>query len=109
MQYGDILNSTKSIVFFGTPHQGADAAVWATYLGNLAQGLGIRGTAVTEELKRWSYPLVELRVNFGQLAPRLIIRTFFETRKKYNVLLRPFYSAIRIETRDLMIVVLGCS
>ncbi|TVY81035.1 Protein SERAC1, partial [Lachnellula suecica] len=84
--YGDILKSTRCLVFFGTPHQGADAAVWGTYLGNLAKGLGIRNAEVTRELQRWSNPLVELRVSFAQLAPRFLIRTFFETKKKYNVL-----------------------
>ncbi|PVH84639.1 hypothetical protein DL98DRAFT_512067 [Cadophora sp. DSE1049] len=91
--YGDILKSTQCLIFFGTPHQGADAAVWGTYLGNLAQGIGIRSTEVTQELMRWSNPLVELRVNFAQLAPRYLIRTFFETRKKYNVLVVPEMSA----------------
>ncbi|KAF4627331.1 hypothetical protein G7Y89_g10820 [Cudoniella acicularis] len=91
--YGNILNSTRCLVFFGTPHQGADAAVWATYLGNLAKGLGIRSTEVARELQRWSNPLVELRVSFAQLAPKFLIRTFFETRKVYNVLIVPEMSA----------------
>jgi hypothetical protein len=84
--YGDILNSTRCLIFFGTPHQGADTAIWATYLGNLAQGLGIKSTNVTQELKRWSVPLVELQVNFAQLAPRFLIRSFFETRPKFGIL-----------------------
>jgi hypothetical protein len=86
--YASILNSTKYLVFFGTPHQGADVAVWATYLGNLGQGLGFGSNPVTQDLKRWSTPLVELAVNFGQIASRFDIVTFFEQSETYGVMVR---------------------
>jgi hypothetical protein len=76
--YGDILSSTKAILFFGTPHQGADSAVWAAYLGNLARGLGFRTAEVTQELQRWSNPLVELTTSFSGLAQKFFISTFFQ-------------------------------
>ena len=86
LHYGDILNSTRCLVFFGTPHEGVDAAIWAGYLGKLVRGLGIESTGVMQELKRWSNPLVELKTSFAQLAPRFLIRTFFETHSLHNVL-----------------------
>jgi hypothetical protein len=95
--YAGIWNSTKYLVFFGTPHQGADVAVWATYLGNLGQGLGFGSTAVTQDLKRWSNPLVELAVNFGQIASRFDIVTFFEQIETYGVMVR---SGIVLVTKE---------
>jgi hypothetical protein len=76
--YGDIYSSVKSILFFGTPHQGANAAIWATYLGHISKAVGIRRTNVTKELKTWSNTLVELTRLFSEQAPDLFITSFFE-------------------------------
>ncbi|KAJ5981898.1 hypothetical protein N7522_013526 [Penicillium canescens] len=78
-QFEGILNSTKAIIFFATPHQGSDSAVWATYLGHLGSALGVHSTQATQDLRRWSSVLVELTVNFSGLAPGFMITTFFET------------------------------
>lgn len=87
-QYGDILEATKAIVFFGTPHQGSDTATWMTYLCAISRGLGVKSAKVTHELERWSDPLVELTTNFSELAPRFLISTFFEEQKTNGVLVR---------------------
>jgi len=91
--YGDVLDSTRAVVFFGTPHQGTDSAVWATYLGDLGKALGLRNTEVAKELKRWSYPLVELTTHFSDLAPNFQITTFFEKKKTHGILVVPEASA----------------
>ncbi|KAF8859461.1 hypothetical protein BDZ45DRAFT_673223, partial [Acephala macrosclerotiorum] len=92
-QYGNILDSTKAIVFFGTPHQGADTATWAAFLGGLSKAIRIRNTEVVEELKRWSNPLVELTTTFAELAPRFQITTFFEELATNGILVVPQGSA----------------
>lgn len=86
--YGSIPKCTKAIIFFGTPHQGTDSAVWATYLGKLGKSIGLRSTQVTEELQRWSDPLVELTTTFSQIAPDFQITTFFEKRLTHGVMVR---------------------
>ncbi|KAK4236388.1 hypothetical protein C8A03DRAFT_45622 [Achaetomium macrosporum] len=41
--FGDILTSTKGIVFFGTPHRGSDVAQWGEVIGNVkAASFGTR-------------------------------------------------------------------
>lgn len=58
-------------------------ATWATYLGRVGTGLGWKGTQVTQELQRWSDPLVELTTVFSEIAPQFQITTFWEKRR-YN-------------------------
>lgn len=84
--YGDIYDSAKSISFLATPHQGADIATWATYLGNISQVLGIRNTAATKGLQTWSDSLLELSREFCELLPRLMINSFYETKPYKGVL-----------------------
>jgi len=83
--YGDIYDSVRSIFFFGTPHQGAEAAIWATYLGHISKAVGIRRANVTKELQTWSVPLTELTVLFSEQIPDLLITSFFETQPVYGV------------------------
>jgi hypothetical protein len=84
--YHDILASVKSIIFFGTPHQGADVAIWAGYLSHISSAIGIKRANVTKELQTWSKPLVELTTMFSEQLPDLLITTFFETRPTYGVI-----------------------
>jgi hypothetical protein len=85
--YGGILASTKAIAFFGTPHQGADPAKWATALGHIAKVVGIRATKALQDLRTWSDPLVELSADFCNLPRKhnITIYTFFETSKTNKV------------------------
>ncbi|OHE97572.1 hypothetical protein CORC01_07187 [Colletotrichum orchidophilum] len=87
--YGDILQSTNAIVFFGTPHQGSDLAVWASFLGGLGRVVRLRNTRVVDDLKRWSNPLVELTTAFAEMWERFDITTFYETKKTHGVMMVP--------------------
>jgi len=91
--FGDIYSSVKAILFFGTPHQGANAAVWATYLGHISKAVGIRRANVTKELQTWSNELVELTTLFSEQIPDLSITTFFEMQPTYGVIVVPEGSA----------------
>lgn len=85
-QFGDILNSTKAIVFFGTPHQGSDIAGWGSFLGGLGSVIGIRDSNLVRELQTWSSPLLELSTVFADLAPRFQLTSFFEENKTNGVM-----------------------
>jgi len=86
--YQDIFESVKSIIFFGTPHEGANVAIWATYLGHISKAVGIRHANVTKELQTWSNTLTELTTLFSEQIPDLLITTFFETQPAYGVIVR---------------------
>ncbi|KAL4933104.1 esterase/lipase family protein, partial [Aspergillus undulatus] len=55
--YGSIVESTKAIVFFSTPHQGADAGAWNAIFASFQQA-DIHDTLVVQELTLWSSMLL---------------------------------------------------
>lgn len=90
-QFNSILSATRSIVFFGTPHQGADTAVWAALLGGIGKYVGVRTTQVVGELQRWSDPLAQLSREFSGLPGEynIQITSYYETQTLYNFLIVP--------------------
>ena len=90
-EYGDLLNSVRGSVFFGVPHRGADAAYWANFAANLLEiaqlGFGTN-TKFVAALRRNSETLANISQQFIWRAARLDIRTFFETEKLCNQLVR---------------------
>ncbi|KAK3693429.1 hypothetical protein B0T22DRAFT_505222 [Podospora appendiculata] len=76
--YGDIYESTKSITFLGTPHQGSRPADWASYLEKISQIVGIKRSNVLRELETWSPTLLDLSRTFNEQLPRLLINSFYE-------------------------------
>jgi hypothetical protein len=87
-QYSEIIESTKALVFFGTPHQGADVATWSTYLTNVSKAIGLRSSTVLKELERWSTTLLELNKLFSEQISELMVTTFFELEDTYGVRVR---------------------
>ena len=86
--YGSILDSTRAIIFFGTPHQGSDTAVWGGHLSKLSRVLGMTASTSTDELQRWSNPLKDLTRIFSEIAPDFEITTFYEEKALYGVKVR---------------------
>jgi hypothetical protein len=88
--YKDILDSVRSVVFFGVPHRGADQAYWAEFAAKLVKviqlGFGTN-TSFVRDLKRNSPAFAAIAQQFiergGQLQQ---IRTFYETEKLFNQL-----------------------
>ncbi|KAF2398705.1 hypothetical protein EJ06DRAFT_89082 [Trichodelitschia bisporula] len=82
-QYGHILQSCKGIVFFGTPHRGADLASRAEKIGRvpnaLAFGSALR-TDLLRVLKAKSDPLQAISRQFVQRAKNMQIVSFYERR-----------------------------
>ncbi|KAL4943815.1 hypothetical protein BDV06DRAFT_220878 [Aspergillus oleicola] len=76
--YGNIVDSTKAIVFFSTPHQGADAGAWNAIFASFQQAK-IQDAVVAQELTVWSSMLIELTTGFAGIARNIQITTFFET------------------------------
>lgn len=82
--YGIIAECTKAIVFFSTPHQGSDNAAWDAFFTSLDQA-NLQGAQVVEELRLWSDMLVQLTVEFADLARFFRMTSFFETRGSKGV------------------------
>ncbi len=68
-RYNNILESALGVVFLGTPHDGADAAKFASTLAYIAKSLGIPVNMTNLRLlERDSAPLVETAKSFGYLS-----------------------------------------
>ncbi|KAL1836742.1 hypothetical protein VTJ49DRAFT_4717 [Mycothermus thermophilus] len=86
-KFGDILTSTRGIVFFGTPHRGTDAAVWGEMVARIKfAAFGKR------ELNDWfrvlrpdQKDLVNVSEDFRPLATRFAISSFYEENAYPNL------------------------
>ncbi|KAI1967136.1 hypothetical protein LOZ58_000633 [Ophidiomyces ophidiicola] len=80
-QFKNILDSTKAVLFFSTPHQGSTRADWEVHLRNLGNIWHLESSPLNE-LKLWSHSLAEKTMAFSEIAPELDITTFFGTLGK---------------------------
>ncbi|KAI1991719.1 hypothetical protein LOZ54_001965 [Ophidiomyces ophidiicola] len=80
-KFKNILDSTKAVLFFSTPHQGSTRADWEVRLQNLGNIWNLESSPLNE-LKLWSYSLAEKTMAFSEIAPELDITTFFGTLGK---------------------------
>lgn len=89
--YGDLLSSVRGSVFFGVPHRGSDVAYWGLYAANLLKyaqlGFGTN-TKFVEALDRNSHEFADICDQFIERGANLKIRTFYETEKMGNQLVR---------------------
>ncbi|KAI0555984.1 Alpha/Beta hydrolase protein [Xylaria curta] len=84
--YPGMASCTKGIVFFGTPHRGADAAHWAVMAEKI--GHAVLRTSKSEFLKilvRNSEDLYEITEDFRPIAADYAIVSFYE-EYAYNIL-----------------------
>ena len=84
MRYQHILNSTRAIMFFGTPHQGGNGVSTAKFLANLLHAVNIDARSdLIKELNPDSLFLFDLTGDFRQVIESLgiVIYTFFEGKK----------------------------
>jgi hypothetical protein len=79
-RYQDITDSTKGIVFMGTPHLGADIAAWGRFLGRIGNviTIGFIRTDLIRDLKPKSREFIEIASSFVNRIARLQIVSFFE-------------------------------
>ncbi|KAH7082904.1 hypothetical protein BKA63DRAFT_501828 [Paraphoma chrysanthemicola] len=82
-QYKDVFDSTRSVIFFGTPHQGATAVDWTEKLELVSRVVGLKRSKVLKELELWSDSLLELSQTFFEQSNTLLITSFYE-RQPYN-------------------------
>ncbi|KAK0708683.1 hypothetical protein B0H67DRAFT_456991, partial [Lasiosphaeris hirsuta] len=85
-EYSSIASATNSIMFFGTPHFGANKNDWlsiANAFAPLAEAKTNetpgRPSRLVEMITRSSRDLAEISEDFCQIAPNFVIRTFYET------------------------------
>jgi hypothetical protein len=86
--YEDLLNSVRGSVFFGVPHRGADAAYWAWFAANLLKITQLGFGTNTNFVAALKTTFAEISEQFIERAVQLEIRTFFETKKLGNQLVR---------------------
>lgn len=85
------MESTHSVIFFGTPHQGSELANLGTVLRNIATVLAYQQRSpLLETLKANCPKLEDLRDDFRHQAARYKIISCFEQR-----VTRPFNSLVR--------------
>ncbi|KAH8588043.1 hypothetical protein B0O99DRAFT_377762 [Bisporella sp. PMI_857] len=85
--YGSILQSTRSVLFLGTPHHGvSNLAGLAQLLTKISSSLRLRNhTFAAEELRLWSPTLVDGARRFSEIISKLHVYSFFETNKTNGV------------------------
>jgi hypothetical protein len=84
----DITQSTKGIIFMGTPHLGADVAAWGNFLGNIGNVVtfGSFRTDLLKDLKSKSREFGEIAKAFVERAADLQIVSLFERRPTKGIL-----------------------
>jgi hypothetical protein len=89
--YADLLQRVRGVVFMGVPHRGSDVAYWAAFAANILQfgqlGFATNPAYVTA-LRRNSETFAAISTQFVERAVPLSIRTFFETERMGNQLVR---------------------
>lgn len=81
-RFADIRKSTYGICFFGTPHRGADVAVWGKFLVNISRAAFKHPkTQLLDTLRSQSHELLELALDFGDLVPQLQIVSCVEQKE----------------------------
>jgi hypothetical protein len=78
-----IYDSTKGIIFFGTPHGGSDIAELATLLNDLARvTFQSPNTRILKSLEPDSELLDNLRDSFSQMLEdkKFLVHSFFEAK-----------------------------
>ncbi|KAL2834575.1 Alpha/Beta hydrolase protein [Aspergillus pseudoustus] len=86
--YGDIVDSTRAIIFFSTPHQGTSQEAWKAFFARLGESK-IEKSSVISELEVWSDMLTELTTEFADLATQIKITSFYERRFTKGVMIVP--------------------
>ncbi|KAK3317793.1 hypothetical protein B0T19DRAFT_488965 [Cercophora scortea] len=84
-EYKAIAAATHSILLFGTPHFGTDKNRWLSIANNLAlmkvrQHESNEPSALVKAITRNSRDLAEISEDFCQIAPKYIIKSYYETR-----------------------------
>lgn len=81
--FSHVINSTRGVIFFGTPHQGSGLANYASTLTRVPSSLALKPPpALLNSLKNKSLSLANLTDDFKKLAifQNISIVSFYETR-----------------------------
>lgn len=81
-KYSDIAESTRGIVFFGTPHRGSDVADWTAVVSDVLQAAMARPQSrLLHALQSHSPELWKVSMDFRPLAPKYAITSFYESNE----------------------------
>lgn len=81
--YGSLVENTKALAFFSTPHMGASPASWLSFLTGLT-GV-VKSSTNVQDLETWSHALLDLSTTFAEIADDFAITTFYEKFQTYGV------------------------
>ncbi|KAH6849651.1 hypothetical protein B0I37DRAFT_396586 [Chaetomium sp. MPI-CAGE-AT-0009] len=76
-EYESIASATKGIIFFGTPHGGAEKDSWKSIASGYSALAG-PSSSLVGAMTRASEDLEEIKEDFVQLSPRYPITSFYE-------------------------------
>ncbi|GAB1317134.1 hypothetical protein MFIFM68171_07344 [Madurella fahalii] len=82
-QFEMIASATRGLLFFGTPHFGADKNQWlsiAEALGQVSAKAKGRPSTLVEAMTQNSRGLTDISEDFVQIAPKYTIKTMYETQ-----------------------------
>ncbi len=79
--YVNVLESTRGIMFMGTPHDGADVAKLASTIANIASSVTTFNMTNLNLLQPGSEPLTDISRKFGFIAQKLRVVTVVESNK----------------------------
>jgi hypothetical protein len=103
--YGDLLQSIYGSMFFGVPHRGSNAAIpyWGEFAARLVK-IGSFGFATNtrylQKLQNNSSAFSAISAQFVERAAPLQIRTFYESEKMGNQLVKFLFSLSSKEHAD---------
>lgn len=89
LDYKDILDNTRAIVFLGVPHNGIDGVRWANFAINILKGAGLgrfKYTALAADLRKNSNMLINISKQFVHRGKDLEMYTFYETQRLGGVM-----------------------
>lgn len=76
----DIYESTRAVLFFGTPHRGSSMVTWGLIASRIASVMFDTNTAILKQIQVSSPELQNLRERFGGLLKKNVfqVRSFQE-------------------------------
>ncbi|KAF2793083.1 hypothetical protein K505DRAFT_325724, partial [Melanomma pulvis-pyrius CBS 109.77] len=85
-RYNPIASATKGIVFFGTPHRGADLAFWGEMLARLGKACFLRPPKdLIKDLRNNSKTVMDVSEDFRSIVDKYAIVSFYEEDKLHGI------------------------
>ncbi|KAI1660262.1 hypothetical protein F4813DRAFT_401203 [Daldinia decipiens] len=110
--YTKLLDYVQGVAFFGTPHQGSEAANWAKILASILNAVSFNSnmnSILLESLQAQSEVLFEISESFVDRCEGLKIVSFYETHKLpgTSIVVVPKNSALLLRSNEVPVPLNG--